>query len=195
MQTYSHLLITAVLGDQIWQKKAVKPGKAFLLGAMLPDVPLFILSIGYFVSRRLNLDPANQSMAAFDTLYFTNPWWIAEHNLFHAPLLLLLYAGIGFGLMRQTARPTWQKWGRALLWLAAGCGLHSLCDIFTHVTDGPVIFFPFNWSYRYRAPISYWDPAYNGRLFRVVEHLLDLLLVGGLVFQRKTAKRQSNQRP
>ncbi|MEJ2750648.1 MAG: metal-dependent hydrolase [Anaerolineae bacterium] len=179
MQTYSHLLITAVLSDQIQRKKAVNPGKAFLLGSVLPDIPLFILSVGHLISRRMNPGAVDSSLfgASFDTLYLTNPWWIAAHNLFHAPLLILLYTGVGYGLLRQTVRPGWQKWGRPLLWFAAGCGLHSLCDIFTHVTDGPVIFFPFNWHYRFRAPISYWDPRYGGRIFGPIENVCDLGLL------------------
>lgn len=193
MQTYSHLLVTAVLADQIRQKKAVAPGKAFLLGAVLPDIPLFFLTAGYFISRQLNSGASGEFLfgAAYDTLYFTNPWWIAGHNLFHAPLLIALYAGIGYLLLRQTTRPGWQPWGRALLWLAAGLGLHSLIDIWTHVLDGPALFFPLNWTYRFRAPISYWDPQYGGRIFGPLEHLLDLIL---LVYLGKRWRRERQQR-
>lgn len=192
MQTYSHLLITAVLGDQIRQKRAVNPGTAFLLGSVLPDVPLFFLTAGYFVSRRVNAGAADEFLfgASFDALYFTNPWWIAAHNLFHAPLLILLYAGVGYGLLRQTAHPGWRKWGWPLIWLAAGCGLHGLIDIFTHVNDGPVLFFPLNWTYRFQAPISYWDPRHGGRIFGPIEHLFDLALLMYLGRRWRLERRQ-----
>ena len=179
MQTYSHFLITAVFRDRMEHKKVVLSGKALLLGSVLPDVPLFLLTIGFMISRRLNAGADNEFLfgPSFDTLYFTNPWWISGHNLFHAPLLILLYAAIGYALMRQTARPKWQKWGWPIIWFAAGCGLHSLIDILTHVDDGPVLFFPLNWTYRFRAPVSYWDPRHGGRIFGPLEHLLDVILL------------------
>lgn len=178
MQTYSHLLVTAVIAVQIEQKRAVKPGKTFLLGSVLPDIPLFSLTAGYIISRQVNPGRGDEFLfgASYDALYFTNPWWIAGHNLFHAPLLILLVAAVGYGLLRQTARPGWQSWGRPLIWLAAGFGLHSLMDIWTHVNDGPVLFFPLNWTVRFHAPVSYWDPRYGGRMFAPLEHLLDLIL-------------------
>jgi hypothetical protein len=162
-----------------------------LFGSILPDIPLFILTVGFIIAHQLNPNPADPSLfgSAYDTLYFTNPWWIAGHNLFHGPLLILLYGGIGYGLMRQTVRPSWQKWGGPLLWLAVGCGLHTLIDIFTHVTDGPVLFFPLNWHYRFFAPVSYWDPQYGGRTFAIFEHLLDALLVGWLIWQWMKRRR------
>ena len=193
MQTYSHYLITAVLKDQIEQKKAVSPSKALLIGSFLPDVPLFILTIGYFISRLANPATADGFLfdQTYDALYFNNPWWIFGHNLFHAPLPILFYAAIGYALLRQTARPGWQKWGWPLIWLAVGCGLHSVIDIFTHVTDGPVLFFPFNWTYRYPAPVSYWDPQYGGRTFAIVEHLLDLVLIIYVVRRWRIKRKQT----
>ncbi|MFQ3583824.1 MAG: hypothetical protein SNJ85_02650 [Cyanobacteriota bacterium] len=38
-------------------------------------------------------------------------------------------------------------------------------DTPVHVTDRPLVFFPFNWSYRWRGPVSYWDPRYGGDWF------------------------------
>ena len=84
----------------------------------------------------------------YDQLYFTNPWWILGHNLFHAPLLILLYGAVGWIAWKRG-----RAWGMMLFWFAIGCGLHSTLDIFTHVNDGPVLFFPLNWTYRFTAPI------------------------------------------
>ena len=184
MQTYSHLLITAVLRDQLIKRDIAQPGRAFLVGSVLPDVPLLLLTIGYMAVRQSG--PAGELFgASYDQLYFHNPWWIAGHNLFHAPLLLLVYGLIGYwGWQRG------RRWGPVLFWLAAGCGLHALIDIFTHVTDGPVLFFPLNWTYRFRAPVSYWDPAYGGRIFAPVEHLLDLILVLYLLLNLRRGRRR-----
>lgn len=48
MQTYSHLLVTAVLRPKLQPDET----KALLAGSVLPDVPLALLSIGYVVDRR-----------------------------------------------------------------------------------------------------------------------------------------------
>jgi membrane-bound metal-dependent hydrolase YbcI (DUF457 family) len=174
MQTYSHFLITAVLGDRLKKKEITFSNKALLVGSFLPDIPLFLLTIGYFVYRQTNAAISDDFIFGpnYDQLYFENPWWILGHNLFHAPLLILLYGVIGWFAWRR-GRP----WGLVLLWFAIGCGLHSIIDIFTHVDDGPVLFFPLNWSYRFPAPVSYWDPEHGGRIFGPLEHLLVLILL------------------
>ncbi|MBP7590472.1 MAG: cobalamin biosynthesis protein CobQ, partial [Chloroflexi bacterium] len=63
--------------------------------------------------------------------------------------------------------------------------LHTAVDIFTHADDGPVLTFPLDWHTRFKSPISYWDPAHYGRLVRLLEHLLDLLLVVWLLWRRR----------
>lgn len=197
MQTYSHWLITKVLQVRLTEPTVGKSGMvtsrtavhsmALLLGSVMPDVPLVLLTIGYMINRRwLNPVPLNEGVfgAAYDTLYLTNPWWIMMHNLMHAPPLILLYALVGLWVLRRGHR-----WGFALCWFAGGCGLHALIDIFTHVTDGPLLFFPFNWTYRFAAPVSYWDPHYGANIFAPLEHLLDLGILIWLVrrwWRRKT---------
>lgn len=179
MQTYSHFIITAAV-DRAYKDGTQRPvnSRAFLLGSVLPDVPLLLLTIGYFIQSRY-ITPNNEFIfgPTYDNLYFTHPLWIIGHSLFHAPLLIMLYAAAGyfFGVRRGKA------WGRALLWFALGCALHSAIDIPTHRNDGPLLFFPFDWRTRFESPISYWDSNYYGREFAVFEHVLDLLLIVYLV--------------
>ena len=104
-------------------------------------------------------------------LYFQDPWWIAVTSLLHAPLIILLLGYVGHRRRDRRA-------GARLYWFALGCGLHSLIDILTHRDDGPVLLFPFEWSYRIPAPISYWDPRYGGRIFAPIELAVDLVLIG-----------------
>ena len=172
MQTYSHLLITAVVNEKLKQKGVAVASKALLIGSVAPDIPLILISIGFIAYTQL-LGSASVGdvsfMASYDRLYFTNPYWIAAHNLLHAPLLILLYGGIGYWRMKKG-----DGWGKALFWFAIGCGLHSTIDILTHVNDGPVLFFPLNWTYRFSSSISYWDPEHGGSIFAPLEHLMDL---------------------
>ena len=177
MQTYSHLLLTAVL------RLKTNPDEtyALLAGSVLPDVPLGLISVGYMLDRRYvrpHLPDKARCSPTYNNLYFHNPWWIAAHNLLHAPLPVFLLALTGY-LWRN------QDWGRRLFWFALGCGLHTTIDIFTHADDGPLLFFPLDWRTRFSSPVSYWDAAHHGRVFRLLEHLLDLLLVGWLLLQRK----------
>ncbi|MCB8975981.1 MAG: metal-dependent hydrolase [Ardenticatenaceae bacterium] len=176
MQTYSHWLITAVLPTSSPRRK-----QALRAGSVSPDVPLALLSAGYVLDRRYlrpHLPDKTRCSPTYNNLYFNNPWWIAAHNLLHAPLPLFFLGLMGY-LWRQRA------WGEWLLWFATGCGLHSAIDILTHADDGPVLFFPLEWHKRFRSPISYWDPAHGGRIFRLAEHVLDFGLVVWLVLQRK----------
>jgi membrane-bound metal-dependent hydrolase YbcI (DUF457 family) len=185
MQTYSHFLLTAVL------QKATIPNdpeaaSGLLAGSVAPDIPLALLSVGYVVDRRYIrrlLPDKTRCSPTYNQLYFNNPWWIAAHNSLHAPLPLFGLALLGYWLRRQ-------KLGRALIWFAIGCGLHTAVDIFTHVDDGPALLFPLNWHYRFKAPVSYWDPAHGGRTFRLIEHLLDVVMIFYLILQRTSAKRE-----
>lgn len=188
MQTYSHLLMTAVLNHGLKSHGIPVHTKALLLGSFMPDVSLFGLTLGYFVYRHW-FDPAGSGEHIFgpryDNLYFHNPFWITGHNLLHAPVLISLMALVGYyaGLRRQ------KKWGAALFWFAVACGFHTLVDIFTHHDDGPLLFFPFDWSYRFSAPVSYWDSRHGGRIFAPLEQALDLAILVYFAVTRLVRRR------
>lgn len=184
MRTYTHFLLTAVTYQHLQQRGLTAKREALLAGSVAPDVPLTLISIGYILDRRLmrpHLPDKTRCSPTYNELYFHNPWWIAAYNILHAPLPLLLLALLGILAQRQ-------PWGRWLFWFAVGCGLHMALDVVTHADDGPVLLFPLNWHTRFRSPLSYWDPKYGGRLFRLGEHLLDLLLIAVLIEQHRQAK-------
>ena len=181
MRTYSHLLLTAALRPHMRQDETL----ALLAGSAAPDVPLALLTLGYVLDRRFlrpHLPDKTRCSPTYNQLYFNNPWWIAAHNSLHAPLPLLLLALVGF-LGRGHA------WGRRLVWFAIGCAGHTAIDIVSHAEDGPVLLFPLDWHKRYHAPISYWDEARGGRLFTLLEHLLDILLALYLLGERRRKPR------
>lgn len=189
VQTYSHLIITAALDvankDKIESSQGVKVDTwALLLGSFMPDMPLVILTLIFFVQNGV-FGGGAQDMSeifgpAYDNLYFNDPVWITGHALFHAPPMILLYLTIGYWFGFRGGKP----WARALFWFAVGCGLHSAIDIVTHHNDGPLLLFPFNWSWRFTSPVSYWDPDHYGLIFAPLEHLLDLGLLGWLLWRR-----------
>lgn len=181
MQTYSHLLITAIAGDRLEKRGVAVSKKALLIGAVLPDLALITLTVGFVVYYRAiaphTYPDATLFGEVYDEYFFHHPLWVISHNFFHAPLILVVLMGIGYWGAQRGAR-----WGRWLFWLASACALHTAIDIFTHRHDGPLLFFPFDWQTRYAAPVSYWDVRYGARLFAPLEHLLDVVIIGYLAW-------------
>ena len=173
MNIPSPFLINAALRRGAWSRSA-PPCGSLLIGAVLTDVPLVMLSLGTYITARMEAgqDTSMVMRAAFDERYFRDPLWIVAHNVFHAPILLVLVLAF---LWRYRHHPgSWWRWA---LWLFAGCAVHSLIDLATHYDDGPPRFFPFAWAIRLHRPISYGDRRHYGSQFVVFEIGLDAALV------------------
>lgn len=194
MQTYSHLLVTAVVDRQLVRRQVPVHTLALLTGSVLPDIPFFLLTVlGEVYFRWFTTTPTGESPMVYMhfTLFFTDPLWIVSHNFFHAPLILGVLGLAGFAGV-QWGQHWGQRWGRVLLWFAAGAGLHTLIDIFTHSSDGPLLFFPFNWRYRFPSPVSYWEQDNFGLAFTLVEHLVDVGILVYLFWEwRRRRQRRS----
>jgi len=189
MQTYSHLLINATVAKPLKRRGVAISTTAFVIGGLVPDLPFFILTVlGAIYYNTIGVVPTGEPPMTYMhmTLYFTDPLWIASHNFFHAPFILLVIGLVGYLAQRRS-----QTWGRYLLWFALGAGLHTVIDIFTHAGDGPVILFPFNWTWRFNSPVSYWDPAHYGLIFAPLEHILDVILIFVLVRDWRRKKRRA----
>lgn len=179
MNTPSHFIITAAIAKRAANPKLIR--SAFLWGAITPDFPLMLLSIfGGLYFRSTGMTPREAANHMFETLYFSNPGWISAHHLFHAPFLLMTYALILYPF-RKKRLAYW------LLWFVAGCALHSLVDILTHYDDGPLVLFPFNWTFRVHS-VSYWDNRHGGAWFGWLELALDVFLMGYLFIPWITEK-------
>ena len=154
---------------------------AVLFGSFLPDVPLILLTFIFLgvdwargVSLTFSNDPDNPSLTwrLFDDWFFNNPWVISAQNFFHSPLLVAVFIALSFVLWRRGVRGA--GW---CFWLMCSAMLHTLVDIPLHHSDGPLLLYPLNWTWRFASPVSYWDPEHFGREFFVLEHLLDLGLI------------------
>jgi hypothetical protein len=181
MNTPSHVLINLALKSAGKKRTENIPWTAVFLGSFMPDVPLGILSFATLFYYREIL--GNQSPGLMESvlhpLYFTNPFWISAHHLLHAPLALGLYLVL---LWRWRARPgKFQYW---LFWFVVSSALHVSVDILTHFNDGPLLFWPLNWGFRFHSPISYWDPAHFGTQFMIFELILDAGLLGYLLMPK-----------
>jgi hypothetical protein len=213
MQTYSHFLLTLALYrlfGQRWNDESSSsycrccccltlptPPRvrfsAVLLGSVLPDLPLIIITIVCIVAdgvRRKNSDNNDNSMEddsswtsqLFSTWYFESPWVKAAHNTFHSPIILGPMMAMAYWGSKRNATttttsclsPSRSAW---CFWTLAACLLHTSCDVPVHHDDGPLILFPINWEYRFHSPLSYWDPEYHGREFAIAEHIMDVSII------------------
>jgi membrane-bound metal-dependent hydrolase YbcI (DUF457 family) len=172
MNTPSHFIMTAALDKALPRVPIVK--RAFLLGSVVPDLPLWLLSIGGLVYYHLlqGLTMAETTRLMFDNLYFHDPFWIACHNSLHSPVMLLL----GVSAVWRSRRNI-ESGSRWWFWFFMACLFHSAIDILTHHDDGPLLFFPLNWTVRFYSPVSYWDPNHFGNQFQLFELLLDSALL------------------
>ena len=172
MQTYSHLLINAALSIGFIRNKKFH-WKGFCLGSILPDLPLYVLSFGMImVQSQLFFGDQNSFWKLYDTYFFEHPLWIISYNYLHASFILLTIVIVGKWLTKRGVPRT--SWIVSFAW---GCWIHTLCDIFTHHDDGPLIFFPFDWHYRFISAISYWDKEHFAQIVFPIEHLMDALLL------------------
>jgi membrane-bound metal-dependent hydrolase YbcI (DUF457 family) len=172
MNTPSHFIMTAALERGLQRVPILK--RAFLLGSIAPDIPLWLLSIGGMIYYPLIQGWSRESTARFmfDELYFHNPVWIVLHNFLHSPVLLL--AGLAIVWKKRRNIGSRSRWG---FWFLMACLLHSGVDILTHADDGPLLFFPFDWATRFHSPISYWDSRHYGREFQRFELALNGVLL------------------
>ncbi len=177
MMAPSHFLMTAALRKALPKIPMVR--SAVLIGSIAPDIAFYVLSAGsFFYFQNVLGWPRNEiPRHIFGTLYFEDPVWIACQSLLHSPLSLL--CGLFVIRLLKARLSHFSKW---MQWFLMACLLHSFVDIATHYNDGPVLFWPLNWTFRFSSPISYWDRDHFGREFRTFEFIFDLSLVGYLIF-------------
>ncbi len=159
-------------------KPTTFPRWALGLGSIAPDIPLFFLSFGgfFYFGSYLNWPTEKAAKHLFSNLFYNDPAWITLHNFLHSPTMLLI-----LGLANWPLRSRFPKLTRWSLYFLAACALHSIVDILTHNDDGPLMFFPFNWTYRFSSPVSYWDIDHHGGAFMIFEGMLNLILLAALL--------------
>lgn len=174
MQTPSHFLMTATLAKALPRFPIIK--SAFLWGSIAPDLALWTLSIGGVIYYHFILGWSLERVFTlmFDNLYFHHPLWIISHNLLHAPILSLLGLGWCWQSSRRGEESRISRW---FFWFFLACFIHSIVDVLTHVDDGPLMFFPLDWTTRFRSVVSYYDDRYYGREFRLFERSLNFFFL------------------
>ena len=134
--------------------------KAILLGSLLPDLPMFIF---YGVVR---LGQGASESLIWSELYF-DPGWQTFFDIFNSIPLALL----GFAIARWRGAGATQAFFLSVL-------LHTVVDLGLHHEDAHRHFLPLA-EWRFRSPVSYWDPRHHGLWLASLELLMFL---GGSVF-------------
>lgn len=129
---------------------------AIFIGAILPDIPIFIFYAWAKLVARL---PERQIWT--ETYY--EPFWQNVVATFHSIPLALIGWFITYKLGWRTIQIFWMS----LI-------LHSLLDLPVHNDDAHRHFFPFS-NYRFISPISYWDSKHYGSIVSLIEISLVLL--------------------
>lgn len=162
---------------------------SFIAGGLAPDVGLMVMSVGaaiyYPWLRDLSLEQTFRLV--YDDLFFTEPIWIAAHNMLHAPLVIAALYLIG----RRSTR----RWAAPLKAFAAGCALHTAMDIPVHHDDGPLILWPLNWTLRFQSPVSYWDPAHYGNIVGPIDVGITVLGSAALLVAWLRRRRANKKDP
>ena len=182
MNTWFHGVANLTLAQKLTRRAPwLRPGVVFY-ASLIPDAPLFVLTLWYFAVYGLNFGPA------YDGFYYEHPLWIISHNMFHAPIIIAAIAAAGFTLLRTDRGGGWP------LSFAFGTGLHSLLDVVSHHDDGPLLFFPFDWSTRFTSPVSYWDPEHYGLWVMPAETVITIVLSVYLIRRRRRTMKASAPR-
>ncbi|SLN57511.1 hypothetical protein PSA7680_03011 [Pseudoruegeria aquimaris] len=161
MNTPAHLLLGAAV---FARPKARAVTAAALLGALMPDLSLYLLAGGSIYV--LGIPPET----VFDEYYFSDGW----QTIFAIDNSFVLWGALfAFAL--------W--WRRAPLIAFAGSGLlHLVTDFLLHNDDARRQFWPLS-DWVFHSPVSYWDPAHYGRIMGPLEALLCLAL--GVILWRR----------
>jgi hypothetical protein len=149
MHTPGHALINlAFIGSMLGHEGAV------VLGAVLPDVPIFIL----YVRERLRGTPEE---TIWSVCYQHRAWLAIIHGAHSIPLTAL---GIGVA---------WLLGASTFLAFFASAFLHACCDLPVHAIDAHRHFLPLS-QYRFQSPFSYWDVRFHARYVALFEAALVL---------------------
>lgn len=159
MNTPAHVILNAmVLARGRWERCWLP----ITAGALVPDLPM----VGFYFYQRVLLGRSEGWI--WSEAYFA-PQWQGFFDLFNS-----------LPLIAAATLVAWRVGSGAWLAFFASMALHCLADLPLHNEDAHGHFFPFS-SWRFRSPVSYWDPRYHGLAFAAVEMLLVVLGTGWLM--------------
>lgn len=158
MMTQTHILVgLALLGRP---QERTRNGMV-VAGGIVPDATIFVM---YGIETLKGTDETK----IWRDVYFS-PFWqdvVAWGNSIPLYLVLLSMAWILISKGNRTA-------GKLLAVFAGSCLAHMALDFPVHVEDAHRHLFPLS-NFRFRSPVSYWDPRHFGVQMMALESLLGI---------------------
>jgi hypothetical protein len=152
----------------------------FACAAIAPDLPYFAL-LGYY-SLRFGVN-GFADLDAWD-LAWRSPIVCALHSFVPWAFTAAMISVVCDRRWRQWLLPVWAGWLS-----------HIVIDMLTHRNDGYPIFYPLS-AYSFSTPVSYWEPAYHGQAFMLIDtSLIVILLVHHLLVRRRQRRPGLGLRP
>jgi hypothetical protein len=154
MTSPSHIIYNLFL---LGKKSEPQYNPFIVLGAVLPDIPMFL-----FYPVMLVLGKSSQEI--WNVLYFESGWqvmWSISHSLWIWPLSLWVSIALKY---------------KKLQYLFGSMILHICLDFVVHSTDAYSHLWPFS-NWRFYSPISYYDPHHFGNIVSVVDAVLCIICV------------------
>ena len=156
MNTQTHLLLASAV---LTKRGSKARNVAILLGAFLPDLPVFAL---FGIAKLMGFTDHQ----IFGDFYFREEMRNLM-GLFNSFFVAALIAGIGW-----LFKDRWFGW--PMVFFAAAMTIHAASDLPVHVDDGHRHFWPFS-SFVYSSPFSYWDGAHHGGIVSLIEAALGIV--------------------
>lgn len=160
MQTPTHVLIAAAA---FARPGAAGVNRAALLGGFAPDAFLFAV---WGWSQLAGVAPSR----LWNEIYWSGPVSLGQAVSNSFPLFIV-------GLALSVALKS-----RLGLAFCGAALLHLVADFLLHAEDAHAHFWPLT-GWRFKSPVSYWDPAYFGRTVAFVESVVGVSLAV-LLFRR-----------
>lgn len=158
MNTQTHVLLAAAL---LAKPNAPVRNMAVIAGSLVPDLAIYTL----FVWSKFAGIP---EPIVWNQLYYAPPWSDAVTVGNAAPIYLGILV---FGLLASL------RWRTAMVvvFFAAAALIHIAADLPVHVDDAHAHLWPLS-DWRFRSPVSYWNPDHFGGIASVLEIGLGLVL-------------------
>ena len=153
MTTHAHAILNIAL-----LSKRDRPFLHFyaFIGAVLPDLPLFIF---FIVESLIRKTPEAE---LWGTRYFTEAWQ-NFFDIFNSVPLILILLGIGYYLLNSDR----------ITIFAGSLLIHCVFDFLTHHDDGHHHFYPLS-DFIFESPISYWDRDHHAGIVAPIEQIVIL---------------------
>ncbi len=178
MNSQTHILMGAVL----FGKQLPRLAWAGAAGGVIPDLPMYVIIAGL----RAQGYPLDRIFGEF----YWAPWWqIANaigHNFILWGVMVVISGAILLSAKNKNGRYASGKTNALVFALSGSALLHSVIDFLCHRDDAHMHLWPIS-QWRFRSPVSYWDPAHYGNWFGLFEAALGIALAV-ILFRRYPGK-------